>query len=206
MKKTQTHNGRITLHDPAWYESGANLPATHNAGLPVNRMPQPQVPATPAPTPLTADDYRQIVIKVADLMKRPLQSLRVLDCFQRVYLVEFVPHFTVDPVLPVTFVPLGDKHDHAFQRLAELILSWDPVDTHHQQWYMQCKQYARPCLVAAFTYLTRDEAEWYGREMMYTLANPDRRNLDKPALTPSQQREQQFIERTGRRPYYIWER
>ena len=146
-------------------------------------------------------------------MKRQTQNGRITlpdpawyDRFQRVYLVEFVPHVTIDPVLPVTFVPLGDEHDRAFQRLAELIMSWNPDYTQHQQWYLQCKQFARPCLLAAFTYLTRDEAEWYGREMMYTLANPDRRELDKPALTPQQQRSAQFEQQVGRRPYYIWER
>jgi hypothetical protein len=110
----------------------------------------------------------------------------VLEQYKRVFLVEFVPHFTYDPVLPVTFVPLGKEHDTAFRRLAELIISWDPNYTAHEQWYLQCKQYAKPCLMAAFTFLFNEEAEYYAREMLYTMANPDRRNLNKPALTAQQ--------------------
>lgn len=29
MKKVQTHNGRIVINNPQWYQSGANLPATY---------------------------------------------------------------------------------------------------------------------------------------------------------------------------------
>lgn len=207
IMKQIKENRRIVLNEQ-WHESGKNLPALY-VKQPVNSRGQ-VVPIKStgchSVREFTEADYKQIAIKVSSLVKRPLQSLRVLDTFGRVVLVEFVPHFTIDPVLPVTFVPLGDDHDDAFCRLADLVMSWDPIHSRHQEWYLRCKAYARPCLVAAFNCLSRDEAEWYAREMMYTLANPDRRNINVPAMTAAEQREQTFIARNGRRPFYAWER
>lgn len=185
--------GRIVVNmpkpkQPQWVESGANLPAVRPQVLPqvlpeiAPQFPSELPPQSPPQFPaITGDLYKELVIKVSHLVNAPMQSLRILDMYQRVFLVEFVPHEAVDPILPVTLLPLGRDHDNAYSWLSDTLLSWNPRYTDQRSFFMQCKRYAKICIMAAFEHLDRDEAEYYGREMTFTMANPDRRNLNVPA-------------------------
>lgn len=200
---------RLILTDREWVGAGQNLPAAPPYKV-VNGHRFYFVPGyepEPAPETLfTADDHKHLVIKLGYLMGSPIQRVKILGQCERVFLVEFVPHYKYDPVLPVTFLELGADHNDAFRRLAQLIIAWEPDRPQQQQWYNQCKLYAGRCIAAARETLTKNESDYFMREMLYTISNPDRRDLGGPVETPEEAHNRRFFQSTGRMPHYHYER
>lgn len=118
-----------------------------------------------------------VAIKLAALCRVPMKRVAIRERFQRVYLVEFEPHASYDPVMPLATIDLGADHNEAYRLLARSLAAWRPDDWYQVGWYDEAMKYARRCITGAVRFLNRQEAEYYAHEMTYSIANPDRRSL-----------------------------
>lgn len=137
--------------------------------------PIPALTGGAASTGLGEHDYMLMAIKLADLVRVPIRNLRVIERYKRVFVVAFEPHGWIDPVMPLTAVPLGPDHDHAYMRLAELLQAWGPERDDHRQWYLQAKKWALECAGYAGHGLLPDEAQYYATQLLQAVSLPGQR-------------------------------
>jgi hypothetical protein len=165
---------RIILSQP-WVERGGELVQVQTAPLTVASEGVLSGPAFQAS--ITPIEYQTAVIKLANLCGLPMKRVNILERFRRVYLMQFVPHYSYDPTLPMATIALGPAHDEAYRRLVNYMAIWQQDDPYQAQWFKQSKEYVRTCVSAAVQFLRKDEAEYYAHQMLYSIANPDRRSL-----------------------------
>lgn len=126
-------------------------------------------------------DMQRLTIALSHLVRLPIKRLCVLERYHRIFLVAYEPFGQLDPVLPLTAVPLGDSHNSAYAALSDLIHGWQPEGeldygaSYHASFYHQAERQALVCAQAAFQWLEPDEANYYATELMYSVAYPRRK-------------------------------
>lgn len=127
----------------------------------------------------------RLAVKLANMIGNPVRSLSVIERYRRIFLIAFEPHGSIDPVMPITAVPLGETHDDHYRYLAASLQAWQPKGNphdfaYHSNWYAGAEFTARRCAEQAALRLEPDEAEYYATQLLYSVANPDRRKLELP--------------------------
>lgn len=127
----------------------------------------------------------RLAVKLANMIGNPVRSLAVIERYRRIFLIAFEPHGSIDPVMPITAAPLGQTHDDHYRYLAASLQAWQPKGNphdfaYHSNWYAGAEFTARRCAEQAALRLEPDEAEYYATQLLYSVANPDRRKLELP--------------------------
>lgn len=142
-----------------------------------------QLPAAPIPAltgreasqGLTEHDRVLMAIKLADLINTPVKHLQVLARYRRVFVVGFEPWGWIDPVMPLTAVALGEKHDRAYLNLAYVLQQWEPNINSHTYWYQEARKWATRCAAFAAARLESDESQYYTQELFHSISLPAQR-------------------------------
>jgi hypothetical protein len=124
---------------------------------------------------LTENDRVLMAIKLAGLIRTPVNHLQVLARYRRVFLISFEPWGWIDPVMPLTAVPLGREHDKAYGRLAEWLQAWQSDQDSHHHWYVEARHWATRCAAFAAAGLQMDEGQYYAQELFHSISLPAQR-------------------------------
>lgn len=184
MNKTINALKKALISDN-WAEAGGEIESAAPCSL-QQIADMPLVPAhvlkgTDATATFTEADYQRLTIHLSTLVTLPIKHLRVLERYHRVFLVSYVPYGQLDPVLPITAVPLGHAHNDSYRLLSNKIHLWDPEGdmkyemSYHQDWYKAAILHANYCAAAAVECLRPDEAAYYATQLMYSVARPARK-------------------------------
>lgn len=158
---------------------------THPTPLAAWPQPVPRLPIQGQPVALSKMGEMRLAIKLASMIGSPVKRLTTLERYHRIFLIAFEPHGKIDPVMPITALPLGRAHDDYYRYLAAALQSWRPKGNpedfaYHANWFSGAEWLAMSCAKEAAAHLEPDEADYYATQLLYSVANPDRRNLEVP--------------------------
>lgn len=181
----KTNNGRIVLSQG--FQEYKQMPISRTERREIESKPQKVgfIETVDIDHSVIRQLNQLVTIKLAKIMRMPMRQVIILDGYnldvraESVFLVKFLPHMEYDPIMPITIRDLGVHHDDSFRNFAYWLMDWHPrkMSISQSKWYNSAYVYAYNCCEWAFHHLCRDSAEWFSQEMMYTLSNPDRRDL-----------------------------